>query len=223
MSNSKSILVFGATGSCGRAIVVRGLQRGLKVTAYVRNETKAGSLFDSNAPNLKVVCGELTDKERIRQLLTEHDAAISCLSSFEPPHDRMSALANLIADHSAEFSDREFRFIVYSLCGVEENGDWISHTIQDVLGLFSPNKYGPAIQDHKVVAGILASSSLDYTLFQTATMIDKPIGTPYESGSPEDCPRVRLWDRWGVLDAADVCIDSISITGLRRLQMRYLS
>jgi len=73
----------------------------------------------------------------------------------------------------------------------------------------SPGKFGPAIQDHKAVARILSSSSVDYTLFQTATMIDKPIGTLYDSGDPVDCPGVRLWNRWGVLDAADVCLNSL--------------
>jgi len=223
MSNCKSILVFGATGSCGRAVVDRGLHRGLRITAYVRNEAKARSLFDTSAPNLNVVAGELTDRELIRSLLADHDAVLSCLSSFESPHDRMSGLATLIADYAREFSDRQIRLVVYGLCGVEDSGDWISHAIQGVLGVFSPGKYGPAIQDHKRVAEILAASSVDYTLFQTATMVDKPIGAAYKSGSPEDCPGVRLWDRWGVLDAADACLDSIDSTGIRRLQMRYLS
>ena len=54
-------------------------------------------------------------------------------------------------------------------------------------------------------------------------MIEKPIGTPYESGDPTTCPGVRLWNRWGVLDAADVCLDALERSGLQRLQMRYLN
>lgn len=134
----------------------------------------------------------------------------------------MSHLANMLASLSKQLQDRRLRCIVYSLCGVEEDGDWVSHSIQNALRLFSPRKFGPAIQDHKKVAHILSTSSLDFTLFQTATMIQKPIGTAYESGSPKDVLGVRLWDRLGVLDAADVCIDSLESTNLRRLQMRYI-
>jgi len=223
MKHIKSILVFGATGSCGRAVVERGVSRGLLVTAYVRNEAKAHSLFDTDKANLTIVTGELSDDAGITKLLSEHDAVVSCLSSFEPPHDRMSMLARFLADYAGRSVGPVPRLIVYSLSGVEEDGDWVSHSIQRVLRIFSPGKFGPAIQDHQLVARILARSSVNYTLFQTATMIERPIGEAYESGSPEDCPGVRLWDRWGVLDAADVCLDSLDSIGLRRLQMRYLA
>jgi len=223
MSDFESILVFGATGSCGRAVVVRGLSRGLRVTAYVRDEAKALALFDTADSNLAIVCGDLADSSQIFKLLNDNDAVISCLSSFEPPHNRMSLLADMLVGFSEQSANPALRFIVYSLCGVEEDGDWVSHAIQNSLRLLSPRKFGPAIQDHKAVAGILSYSSIDYTLFQTTTMIGKPIGTPYESGDPLNCPGVRLWDRWGVLDAADVCLDSLEKSGLRRLQMRYLA
>jgi len=223
MSGIESILVFGATGSCGRAVIERSLDRRLRVTAYVRDEAKALAHFDSADSNLTIVAGELSDNTKVFQLLLGHDAVISCLSSFEPPHDRMSLLAQTLVDFSEKSDRPALRCIVYSLCGVEEDGDWVSHAIQNFLRFLSPGKFGPAIQDHKAVARTLYSSSLDYTLFQTATMTDKSIGTPYESGDPVVCPGVRLWDRWGVLDAADVCLDSLKCSGLRRLQMRYLS
>ena len=223
MSEAEPILVFGATGRCGRAVIQRGLIRGLRLTAYVRDEAKALNLFGNANPNLTVVSGDLTDNSTIFPLLTHHHTVISCLSSFEPPHDRMSLLAKTLVDFS-EASDRApLRCIFYSLCGVEADGDWVSHAIQNALRVLSPGKFGPAIEDHKAVARILSSSSLDYTLFQAATMIEKPIGTPYESGDPTTCPGVRLWNRWGVLDAADVCLDALDRSGLQRLQMRYLN
>lgn len=222
MSDIKSILVFGATGSCGQAIVERGLNRGHRISAYVRNADKARQLFGTNIPNLDVIAGDLADENLIQALLEKNDAVISCLSSFETPHDRMSLLASILVRASTRLELENYRFLTYSLCGVLEDGDWISHSIQNVLRLVSPKKFGPAIQDHQRVAKILAHSSLDYTLFQTATMIDKPIGEAYRSGNPEHCAGVRLWDRWGVLDAADVCLDALDKSGLTRLQMRYV-
>ncbi len=222
MNSVGSILVFGATGSCGQAIVERGLKRGYQITAYVRNLEKASNSLDTSSENLRLVEGSLGDIDRITRLVEEHDVVASCLSSFEPPHDGMSKLTRCIVQ-AAESSNRtNLRFIAYSLCGVEPDGDWVSHSIQGALGIFSPGKFGPAIADHKQVIRILQSSSLNYTLFQTATMVNKPMGTSYRCGSPEDVPGVRLWDQWGVLDAADVCLDAIHRADLRRLQMQYL-
>jgi len=222
MNSYKSILVFGSTGSCGQAIIQRALGRRLKVTAYVRNELKARRLFDHDDSNLTIVAGELSDGDKVRSILSEHDAVISCLSSFDFPHKGMSMLASLLVSITESEDRKALRFITYSLYGVDQHGDWVSHLIQNTMRVFSPRKFGPAIQDHKRVASILAASSLNYTLFQTATMIDRPVGTRYESGSPEDLPRARLWNRWGVLDAADVCLDSLESKGMTRLCMQYL-
>ncbi len=160
--------------------------------------------------------------DKIISCVRDHDAVISCLSSFEHPHDSMSILAKALLKAAEQLDRKALRFIMYSLCAVEDDGDWVSHTIQKALGIFSPNKFGPAILDHKKVVKILETSDLNYTLFQTATMVNKPIGKAYTSGSPENCPGVRLWDRWGVLDAADVCIAALEKSDLKKLQMRYL-
>jgi len=223
MSNVKSILVFGATGNCGQALVERSLSRGSRVTAYVRNLEKAREKFGPGHTNLTLVSGDIADQDRITSLVRDHDAVVSCLSSFDPPHDGMSILTRCIVQSAEALKWEGLRFIAYSLCGVEDDGDWVSHSIQGALGLFSPGKFGPAISDHKNVIRILESSNLNYTLFQTATMVSKPIGTAYVSGSPADLPTVRLWDKWGVLDAADVCLESLDKSDLRRLQMRYVS
>lgn len=193
------------------------------MTAYVRNPDKARQIFGTKRPRLAITAGDISDEDSITVLVKGHNAVISCLSSFESPHDSMSVLANNLLRAAERLDRKALRFIVYSLCGVEEDGDWVSHAIQNALGIFSPNKFGPAISDHKSVARILESSALDYTLFQTATMVSKPIGEAYASGSPEDCPSVRLWDKWGVLDAADVCLEALGKSGLKRLQMRYIA
>lgn len=222
MNNVKSILIFGATGACGQAVVERSLSRGYRVTTYVRDADKARQKFGVELSNLTIVTGDLGDEESVTAAVKDHDSVISCLASFEPPHDSMSVLTRSLLRAAERVDRKAIRFVAYSLCGVEDDGDWVSHAIQNALGIFSPHKFGPAISDHKNVIELLESSVIDYTLFQTATMVNKPIGRAYTSGSPEECPGVRLWDRWGVLDAADVCLDALEQSSLRRLQMRYL-
>jgi len=218
----QSIAIFGATGVCGKALVERGLHHGHELTLLVRNRKKADQLFDCDNRLLKIVEGDITDVDQVTEVMNGKAAAFSCLASFEPPHNSMSVLTENVIQSAARLGRPNFRYITYSLCGVDLDGDRVSHAIQNTLRVFSPNKFGPAIEDHTRTIALLKSSTLDYTLFQTATMVDKPIGAPYVSGDVESCPGVRLWDRWGVLDAADVCIQAIGEKSTRRLQLKYL-
>ena len=54
----KDIVLLGATGYVGRALLNEALERGEKVTAIVRNADK---LKDVTDPNLMVVEGDVTD------------------------------------------------------------------------------------------------------------------------------------------------------------------
>jgi len=56
-----NLTVFGATGGVGRQVITQALDRGDRVTAYVRNPAK----LDLTHPNLTVIAGELTDREDV--------------------------------------------------------------------------------------------------------------------------------------------------------------
>ena len=70
----KDIVLLGATGYVGRAILKEALDRGENVTAIVRNPDK---LKDFNSPNLTVVEGDITDPEVIVKYAKGKDAIIS--------------------------------------------------------------------------------------------------------------------------------------------------
>ncbi|MDE5876488.1 MAG: NAD(P)-dependent oxidoreductase [Muribaculaceae bacterium] len=70
----KDIVLLGATGYVGRALLKEALDRGEKVTAIVRNADK---LKDINNPNLTVVEGDITDPEIIEKYAKGKDAIIS--------------------------------------------------------------------------------------------------------------------------------------------------
>lgn len=70
----KDIVILGATGYVGRALLKEALDRGEKVTAIVRNADK---LKDFNSPNLTVVEGDITDPEVIVKYAKGKDAIIS--------------------------------------------------------------------------------------------------------------------------------------------------
>ena len=69
----KDIVLIGASGFVGTAILKEALDRGIKVTALVRNPE---NIKISNA-NLKIVKGDITDKETLLKVTKGIDTVIS--------------------------------------------------------------------------------------------------------------------------------------------------
>ena len=64
----KKVFVAGATGSTGRKIVQKLLEKGIKVKAGVRNFEKAKSIFSESTPNLEFVSISLPQTKEITSL-----------------------------------------------------------------------------------------------------------------------------------------------------------
>jgi uncharacterized protein YbjT (DUF2867 family) len=69
------IVIFGASGFSGRAILKEALAQNHQVTILVRSNV--GVAFRDK--NLKVVEGNVLDKEIVNQILHDQDAVIQCL------------------------------------------------------------------------------------------------------------------------------------------------
>src|SRR3954462_6921560 len=69
------LLVFGATGGTGRALVEQALQQGHEVTAFVRNPAKVTPKHEK----LKVVKGNVTDCHSVGAAVAGQDAVFSAL------------------------------------------------------------------------------------------------------------------------------------------------
>jgi len=75
---AKNLLVLGATGATGQAVVSQALERGHRVTAFVRSPEKLGAL----AERIRVVRGSLPeDSQALATALGGNDAAISALGA----------------------------------------------------------------------------------------------------------------------------------------------
>lgn len=69
------IVIFGASGKTGSLLVEEALASGHEVTAYVRKRESV----KSDHINLKVVEGDLSEKDKLRKVITGSDACISTL------------------------------------------------------------------------------------------------------------------------------------------------
>ena len=73
---TKRILVLGATGGTGKAVVAQALALGHEVTVFVRDPNR----LESNRERLRVLVGDVTDAgEAIRAATRDQDAVVSAL------------------------------------------------------------------------------------------------------------------------------------------------
>jgi putative NADH-flavin reductase len=77
--STKNVIVFGATGRTGFQVVKRALERGMKVTAFVRDPKKITLLH----PNLTVVKGDALVQQDVSKHMKGMDAVVNALSSDE--------------------------------------------------------------------------------------------------------------------------------------------
>ena len=67
------VLILGATGGTGRALIGQASDRGHDITAFVRSPRKLGSL----APRVSVREGDPRSVDELRAVLPGHDAVLS--------------------------------------------------------------------------------------------------------------------------------------------------
>ena len=75
-----NIILFGATGQIGRQILDQALERGHKVTAFVRD----ASNLNVTHPNLSVAQGDARDAQSVVAAMPGHDAVVSALGPGGP-------------------------------------------------------------------------------------------------------------------------------------------
>jgi len=70
-----NLLIFGATGGTGRALIEQALARGHVVTAFVRNPAKVSASHQ----NLRTVKGDILDYASVEQAMRGQDAVVSAV------------------------------------------------------------------------------------------------------------------------------------------------
>jgi putative NADH-flavin reductase len=74
------IVIFGAAGATGRALVTQALTQGHQVTAFVRTPAK----FDSKHAGLNMVQGDVADAAAVERALFGQDAVLCALGAATP-------------------------------------------------------------------------------------------------------------------------------------------
>ena len=177
------VLVVGASGGTGRAVVEELLERGHHVTAFARRPTIAVPLTEGS----QLFTGDATKAVDVERAVAGHDAVIVALGIHESPlrvrlrgsvttpmNVRSAGTTNVVAamrKHGAK------TLVVQSSYGVGETRDRLPLQWRLIFSLLLK----PQIQDTEVQEGVVRESGLDWTLVQPVGLTSGPKATPFVS------------------------------------------
>jgi len=160
-----NVLVIGAAGKSGRAVVEQALAAGHNVTAFV-HETK-GYVSDSN---VRVVEGDATDRSAMDSAMLGQDAVIDTIGGKNPLKAttlEASAAATITASMQ---SSGVRRLVVISMTGEgesEANTNWYQR-------LFLSTLLRAEMKDKAAMEAIVDTSGLDWIIVRPPFLSDGP-------------------------------------------------
>ncbi|WP_033577665.1 NAD(P)-dependent oxidoreductase [Dickeya chrysanthemi] len=162
------ITLFGATGKTGSYLIDEGLTRGMDITVFAR----PNSPFEN--ANVRVIHGELTDRDSLREAISGADAVLSALgpTSLKHPKDlpitsamsaitavmRQEGVKRLIAVSTGTAPDPEDRFDLKIRFPALLIRFAMPGSFQDIIGL----------------ANTIRASELDWTMVRVAFLKNTP-------------------------------------------------
>ena len=164
------IAVFGATGGIGKFVVKHALEQGYSVNAYVRNPDK----LKNTDKNLNIIVGEISDYNKIKEVITGCDAVIITLGiSMKWGYEDTSSI---IAHKNIIKAMKELnvkRLIDWSTPTVKFKNDKpsVSTILPGIMAsLFLPKAKKVLVEVNKLVL----ESNLDWTIVRFMVPKDSP-------------------------------------------------
>ncbi|MEU3572488.1 NAD(P)H-binding protein [Kitasatospora sp. NPDC036755] len=161
------IIVFGAGGRAGRAVVGEALHRGHHVTAVVRNPAK---YQDLEGAGVRILTGDVTNADAVADLAAGHDAAImAAYDAGAQPDVFFTAAAHALVDGLARAGVG--RLVAVGLAATLETGDGMP--LMDTPGF--PQEYRPFCLAHAAGTAVLRASvtALDWLIVSPAGDFDE--------------------------------------------------
>lgn len=155
-----NILLFGATGRVGEAVLELALSAGNKITVLVRNKTKV----KTKHPNLEIVEGDIYDWPLLRRLSKQPIDVIINVIGANPlkPSTLVTDTAKAIV---GIFGDQKIRYL--AITGIAQMKKTLLGRLSVLLLKLTPVKH--AIYDHQNAFQIIKASDFHWSL----------IGCPY--------------------------------------------
>lgn len=169
------LIVFGATGSIGRQLVLRALHSGYHVTAFARNPQK---LSDIKHEKLQVRVGDVLNYDSVLEAIRGHEAVFCTLGAGRKGRVRAEGTGNIITAMK-EAGIR--RFICQTTLGVGKSWDNLNFFWKRIMfGWFLKE----AFEDHELQEKHIERSRLDWTIVRPGAFTNGPVTGKFRHGFP---------------------------------------
>ncbi|MCA6937682.1 NAD(P)-dependent oxidoreductase [Pectobacterium versatile] len=162
------VTLFGATGKTGRYLIAEGLKRGIELTIFART----GSLFEDS--NVRVIRGEFTDKEALKDAIQGADAVLSALGPTAFKHPKAlpitRAMQSIITVMKQENVTRLIAISTGTAADPDDGSDWRIRLPAWLIKIMMASAY----QDIIALAKTIRASELDWTLVRVAFLNNNP-------------------------------------------------
>lgn len=175
------LLILGASGGCGQWLTKLAAERDHEVTALVRPTATLDP-----PPRVRVVRGEVLERDVLHDALPGHGAVASCLglrragrspwASLLSPPDLTARVAQTLVPAMQRAGVR--RVVVISAGGV---GDSVANLTRPVRWLVSRGSIAVSYADLARMEDVLAASTLDWLAVRPVTLTD---GSPTGRAGP---------------------------------------
>jgi len=196
------IVIFGASGPTGRALVEQALSRGHGVTGFVRDPAR----LPLEHERLTLVCGDVLNQEGVDAAVAGQDAVFGALGI------RRGTPKTLVTDGTrriiAAMERHEIRrYVGLSAYGAGETRDGSLYTRMTWLML------RPNLEDKQRHEALLRGSDLDWTLVRPPRLTDGEATGRYETGTDL---RMKLTSKVTRADVAAFMLDQLDNTAYTR-------
>ncbi|MEW6195570.1 MAG: SDR family oxidoreductase [Bacteroidota bacterium] len=167
------LLIFGATGTVGKQLILQSVAMGHEVTAFARYTEK---LNDFGHKNLNIFKGDVLDASAVEKAVKGHDAVFCTLGAGRKGDVRAKGTLNIIR---AMEKTGVKRFICQSTLGVgDSKGNLNFFWKYFMFGFFLKEAY----RDHELQEKYIAQSNLDWTIVRPGAFTGGNISGNYKHG-----------------------------------------
>ena len=166
------VVIFGATGPVGRAIVTQALEAGHEVTLLTRNPEKAAFA----AGRAAIVRGEVSDPQCVAEVLRGQEAVIQSIGiggkGDGSPTRIVSDANRIIVEAMKRTAVR--RYIAISIIGAGDSYRFLPWVFRRIALPCFMRWFRAVIDDKNRMEADIVSSGLDWTIVRSTALRERP-------------------------------------------------
>lgn len=165
------VVIFGATGFAGNAVLKKTLAQNHQVTILVRNKS-AISILDKN---LTIIEGNVMDRNQVSEVLENQDAVIQCLGvsgKSTQPTTFMSDVTKIIVEEMKKSGVK--RLIAISNVGTGNSIAYNPWYFTKIILPYFMKWLKVVIDDKNRMEPIVMNSQLNWTIVRCPNIVNKP-------------------------------------------------